>query len=286
MEQAVIGTKNTKVVIPKYRPKITKAKTKIKSLITNCKRAYIRTQSKGFDSSVFDGKTIAIVGNGQSILNHKFGPEIDKFDIVCRFNVGHPFTINKKIQVDSLGSDVILDSFKDKWVVPAQRHLIANHNHNDFQKIKEITNIESLGQKTHVWSCATRDKARQAFYSKHFNEAVKIWGHPSVENIESGLLKDVQIIPNDTYFELKSKLDIEPSSGLILIEFFKQLSNIKNVSLFGFDFFELGHSTRTNQTKHMFKGIFPHSALKEKEYILSIIDQDPRFSIFGYERGE
>src|SRR5690606_23758304 len=110
------------------------------------------------------------------------------------------------------------------------------------------------------------------------------WGHPEYKSIASKLRGNVHIISAEIYKDLKKKLEIEPSSGLIVIEMLRRNPKIKSINLYGFDFFTSGHSTRTNVTKHIYKGTFPHNAIMERNYILDIVKSDKRFKINGYEQ--
>jgi hypothetical protein len=85
-------------------------------------------------SPVFDDRSIALVGNAESIFEQAFGEEIDSHDIVVRFNRGvirEPSCQGSRTDVLCLACDLrleqIQEDFKEPlliWVTP-MRHLMA-----------------------------------------------------------------------------------------------------------------------------------------------------------------
>jgi capsule polysaccharide export protein KpsC/LpsZ len=241
------------------------------SIELKLRRRKLRAKINKFDLNHFDNKSIAIVGNGQSILKYNRGKEIDSHQIVIRMNLGHPFTALK----DEGGQPLIENSkivgdFKDKRVVPVERHFICSSGISDVEK-ESYTNIKSVGSKTSVWSCSTADLERQKIYIKFFSDAKAIWIHPAVENLSGSITDKISLASDHYYKTLKKKYNIEPSSGLILLEMLHK-SKAKNISLYGFDSFSSGHIARTNNTKKFF-----HSPDDERTIIDKYLKDDSRF---------
>lgn len=78
------------------------------------------------------GKNVAIVGNAQSLFDHTYGKDIDKADVVIRFNKGFPNNIvsqGKKTTILMLACDLSktdIDFYKAKYVL--NRSGIASNN--------------------------------------------------------------------------------------------------------------------------------------------------------------
>lgn len=77
------------------------------------------------------GKSVAIVGNAKSLFNYSYGKDIDKADVVIRFNRGFPNDIKsqgKKTTILMLACDLSrpdINFYKAKYVI--NRSGIANN---------------------------------------------------------------------------------------------------------------------------------------------------------------
>ena len=90
------------------------------------------------------GKNVAIVGNAKSIFDHKFGSDIDKADIVIRFNKG--FILNKESQ--GTKTDILMlacdldnesvDSYNAKIVISRSNKYQNKHDYILDSKDREV----------------------------------------------------------------------------------------------------------------------------------------------------
>ncbi len=91
-------------------------------------------------ATTISGKSVAIVGNAQSLLSHSYGDEIDAHDVVIRINKG--FVVNPVAQgtrtdiatvTPEMTEDEIDQRFSPKMIlflIPKLRHLRMKRPHN------------------------------------------------------------------------------------------------------------------------------------------------------------
>ena len=243
------------------------------------KPSFIKALIDKIDPAFFEGKTIALVGNGKSLLESPKGDEIDNHDIVIRFNLGYPYTVMKGVPEDKIPKKYLKSVFSDTRVSPPEKHYLLKDN-TPAEIYEDITNIKFTGKKTTIWACATIDQLRQKVYASCFNKSMFLWPHPrSLNNINRKLYtKKLRLLDPAIYWQFKNQ-GIEPSSGLILFEYLRKLEGVKKVSLYGFDFFSKGHQVRNNDLVLIKKDTFPHSQDFEKNYIMEHIANNPKLSI-------
>lgn len=248
------------------------------------KTKYFEYIHKKITFSNFTNKTVAVIGNGNSLHNKGLGYEIDSHDVVIRFNLGYPYTLKKDFCNAPLLNMDGFQYFEDTRVSPLEKHYIID-THDD--KAAEYSYIKDRGCRTDIWCCATADKSRQKFYQKLFSKSIILWPSASFsyKSIVINIFKyKFRILHKNIYEYFKVYHNIEPSSGLIIFEYLRKNKSIKKISLYGFDFFESGHILRSNQLILMKNGKWPHSPSFEKEYILNKIKKDPRICIEGFKK--
>jgi glycosyltransferase involved in cell wall biosynthesis len=88
--------------------------------------------------SLIQGKTVAVIGNAKSLLNQKLGDEIDKHDIVIRFNRALQYPINK----------ITHGSKTDIWVVWQAK---------EYENIKPICEVQKTVQAAYFLGCENKN---------------------------------------------------------------------------------------------------------------------------------
>lgn len=217
---------------------------------------------------LFEGKSIALVGNGRCLLNREWGSEIDSHDIVIRMNLGYPYLSKKNKQGQALiPEEWINEVFIDRKTRPSEKHIIVSPEAPE-DILRQYTNILHIGKRTDIWSFATTDRRRQKTFSRLFHGAIQLWPHPSLWNLCPKLWNTT--IRTDFKYQkrLRKRFKIDPSTGIILFEMIKDLP-IQSLDLYGFDFFTSGHIGRKKKQIER----FPHNPSFEEKYIKEIVEQ-------------
>ena len=100
---------------------------------------------------LFQNKSISVVGSAESLFGEKYGPEIDKSDLVCRFNRGG-LILNPEAQGEKQsvlffnGLNNTLVSGYDTTIQTSHRH--KKHNSADY--ILPLSNKEELSKRIGV----------------------------------------------------------------------------------------------------------------------------------------
>jgi hypothetical protein len=100
---------------------------------------------------LFQNKSISVVGSAESLFGEKYGPQIDKSDLVCRFNRGglilNPEAQGKKQNVLFFnGLNNTLISGYDTTIQTSHRH--KKHDRADY--ILPLSNKEELSKRIGV----------------------------------------------------------------------------------------------------------------------------------------
>jgi len=184
------------------------------------------------------GKTIAIVGNSSCIFNKSYGSDIDKHDIVIRFN----WTIDKPIHnwTANLGTKFNIYVYAIKSYSRILRYIqagllndkdfIIRVRHNDSFKIPALHN--SIKKDKNI-------KKILYYNQDEFKESLPV-----------------------NWFG-----DKEPSAGASILQFLIDCVDFKSISLYGFDFFET--SAETPQQSNEFQSFFyrvAHDKQAEKDF--------------------
>lgn len=232
-------------------------------------------QLKTLSLDIFKDKSVALVGNAESLLHDSYGKEIDSHDIIIRMNLGYPYTsLKDQLDYPYVPQKWIQSVFIDKKTSPPTKCYIVKPNIPD--TIKQYCAGFYTGFKTDIWSFASNDVARQKMYYPLFKEAMCLWPHPKVRHLEH-VFASSSFKTNKNYFDILSKLlNHRPSTGLILINLLSD-SDAQTINLYGFDFFATPHIHRANPLIQQ-----PHHPQSEKQYVLKLLKKDPRFRLKPY----
>ncbi|MBW6423549.1 glycosyltransferase family 29 protein [Rhizobium sp. XQZ8] len=231
---------------------------------------------KDIDDSIFDGKSVALVGNASSLLRTNFGSRIDGHDIVIRMNLGYPLTVRSGTAMDDVPEKWIYSKFTDEKSTGREVLTLLHPDTPDDVALK-VTGIAATGRKTDFWSCSTSDKNRQLTYASVF-PCDKVACHPAYEHLSwKLLLKNKVLSLRPAIFEnLSRSLELEPTSGLIWIHYLTQ-TKLKSLEIYGFDFFASGHIARTTPNVLQAGGKWPHDPQGERNYVFEqVLAVDPR----------
>jgi CDP-glycerol glycerophosphotransferase (TagB/SpsB family) len=243
---------------------------------------YTRLKSwrlKPLPADLFQGKTVALVGNAGSIRGTAQGLEIDAHDIVIRMNLGHPLMVRKDVDIESIDPHWIAGCFEDRLTVGMDRHYILKAEAPK-ELLERCTNVRDVGRRTDVWSCSTKDTSRQLFFGGHFQGAHFVACHPNYAHLHMDLITQHRVMkmPQEAYQNLRDRYEIEPTSGLIWFEYLRQ-TEVKSLDMYGFDFFDSKHVNRATQTLSAAQGKWPHSPQDERRHVLHYAEIDPRIEV-------
>lgn len=230
-------------------------------------------------ANFFDGKTVALIGNAGSIRGTVRGAEIDAHDIVIRMNIGHPLTVSKDVDIESIDPQWIDGCFEDRLTVGMDRHYVLKPD-APRELLERCTHIRDVGQRTDVWSCSTKDTTRQLFFGERFRGARFVACHPNYAHLHMDLIvrHHVMRLAPSAYQSLRDRYEIEPTSGLIWFENLRH-TGLKSLDLYGFDFFDSKHVNRATQTLSAAQGKWPHSPEDEKRHVLHYAEIDGRIKV-------
>lgn len=228
------------------------------------------------DVDFFADRRVALVGNASSLLAGNMGAEIDAHDIVVRMNLGYPLTKARGVDEKTVPAELVYGHFTDakssgNEQLTVLRPDIANED------ARKYTNFDATGRKTDVWSCSTSDKRRQLFFAPLFN-CITVAAHPSYHHLSLRLLTSTRVksLPKSIYIEFIQKYGVEPTSGLLWIEYLRR-TKLAGLTLYGFDFFESGHAARTTPNVLEVTGKWPHDPALERRYVYeNVLASDQR----------
>lgn len=236
---------------------------------------------KDLDDKFFEGKSVALVGNASSLRYGSSGREIDQHDIVVRMNLGYPLTVKADAELAGVDAKWISARFVDLKSTGREALTLLRPDVPD-EVAEGITGIAATGRKTDIWSCSTSDRTRQVTYAPVFN-CIKVACHPAYEHLSWKLLlkNKVMRLKHPVYQDLSSALNLEPTSGLMWIEYLTR-TKLKSLDLYGFDFFASGHIARTTPNLLQAGGKWPHDPAGERDYVLeSVVKKDARVSLIN-----
>ncbi|MTI16485.1 hypothetical protein E1162_04435 [Rhodobacteraceae bacterium RKSG542] len=234
---------------------------------------------KPFDPASLEGKRVALVGNAASLLTTRFGEEIDSHDIVIRMNLGYPFLANPRLRSLLIPEAYIEGFFTDRRSRDYEQMAVLRADAPS-EVLRHCTNIGALGRRTDIWSCSTADQNRQLFFAPLFN-CTTVACHPSHNHLSMELVKSRQVeeLSDSTYHNLRSGLGIEPSSGLIWIDYLRT-TGLQTLSIYGFDFFSTAHAVRKTVNQLEARGVWPHAPDVEQAYVTqTLLPADERIRL-------
>ncbi|KQR75652.1 glycosyltransferase family 29 protein [Rhizobium sp. Leaf341] len=225
---------------------------------------------RDLDESVFAGKTVALVGNASSLGLSANGAEIDRHDIVIRMNLGYPLTVRRDVDLADTDRKWVQGQFVDMKSTGREGFTLLRPDAPE-DVARRLTNIQATGRKTDIWSCSTSDRNRQVTYAPVF-DCTKVACHPAYHHLSWKLLlkNTVMRMPQSVFEDLTTSLQLEPTSGLIWIEYLTRTS-MKSLDLYGFDFFASGHITRTTPNVLSASGTWPHDPAIERAYVFETV---------------
>ncbi len=218
------------------------------------------------DEGYFQGKTVALVGNASSLKHTNLGYEIDAHDIVIRMNLGYPLTVSKTPEGKHLPSEFIYGTFVDGKSSGAEQLVLLKPDTPE-DVASAFTSVAATGRRTDIWSCSTSDRERQLFYAPLF-DCRTVACHPAFEHLSPWLILKRKIfkLPALIYRELRDELSIEPTSGLIWIDYLRR-TQLASLNIYGFDFFASGHIVRRMPNLLQAEGKWPHDPQAERDYV-------------------
>lgn len=217
------------------------------------KKLHIDTISLFSDTRM---KSVAVVGNSQSLFDRSYGADIDKHDVVIRFNKPAPFMME---DVESThGSKTNIWMF---WAVGAfHRNVIENKSVSPLIKSQFIENKNIRKGQVRVNSHTTLSK-------KYIDYTM----------------------PNSIYSSLKLRLKQqseyrpEPSVGISTLAWLRRCDPT-SVSIYGMDFKETPTFSETGRFQKDMNGFYDsrcnHDFLAERQFIGKYILTDNRFRLF------
>ncbi|EUB96539.1 Capsule polysaccharide biosynthesis protein [Rhizobium sp. CF080] len=219
-----------------------------------------------FDEGYLRGKTVALVGNASSLKQTNLGSEIDAHDIVIRMNLGYPLTVSKTPQGTHLPPEFIHGTFLDGKSSGAEQLVLLKPDTPE-DVANAFTSVAATGRRTDIWSCSTSDRERQLFYAPLF-DCRTVACHPAFEHLSPWLILNRKIfkLPAFIYRELRDEFSIEPTSGLIWIDYLRR-TQLASLTIYGFDFFASGHIVRRMPNLLQAEGKWPHDPQAERDYV-------------------
>jgi hypothetical protein len=250
-----------------------------KKTINSLKARVTGTLLSPLDAEYFAGRRVALVGNASSLLASNMGAEIDAHDIVIRMNLGYPLILARSVNEDLVPPELVYGHFVDAKSSGNERLTVLRPDIAD-DDARKYTNFNAIGRRTDVWSCSTSDKHRQRFFAPLF-DCVTVAAHPSYHHLSLRLLasKRVKALPSSIYMEFIRQHSAEPTSGLLWIEYLRR-TNLAELTLYGFDFFESGHAVRATPNVLEVTGKWPHDPATERRYVYeNVLASDQRVQL-------
>jgi hypothetical protein len=201
-------------------------------------------------------KTIAVVGNSQSLFNHSYGSSIDAHDIVIRFN--KPANLMLDDVLETHGNKMDFWCF---WAVGAFFNSVIK-DQNTPQKITDT------------------------FFNDKTIRRIQIRanGHTGLTNsyIDYSLPEKSYLNLNNIIKSYSKQNKITPSAGVSVLNWLKN-SNPKYVSIYGMDFKETPTFSEIDRYEEDMEGFFDtrcrHDYVAEKLYVKDNILSDKRFKL-------
>ncbi len=232
----------------------------------------------------FRAKRVVLVGNASSLLQQNLGEFIDAHDVVIRMNLGSPFIAHTPSNTVGFPHDHVYGEFADQRSSGLERYTVLSP-HTPRDLLSKYAATDATGTRTDIWSCSTADQTRQHFFGKVFAGALFVACHPNFHFLSQKFLMKygVKRLKGEVTRSLQQKLKLEPTSGLIWIEYLKG-THLSELSLVGFDFSQSGHSIRAAPSTLDAKGWSRHRPDEERDYVLNtVLPSDSRIKFYSYD---
>ena len=231
-----------------------------------------------FDEFV-SGKSVAVVGNSQSLFNKNYGSLIDRHDVVIRFN--KPANLYCDEYLDTHGEKMDVWAF---WAVGAFYHRVLNRE-KDIDKIKDAfynnTDIFKIQAAVNSYNQLTSKYINDTYSSKNSNRLValnrRIVGCSKYQNNEQK--------KEERDILIQSKINasrIQSSIGTVVLSWLLE-TPVREVNIFGMDFkVSPTFSEIERHKKDMFGKIdirCKHNFALEELYVKSRIISESRFKL-------
>lgn len=195
----------------------------------------LRCDVHNFDDikNLIKGKTVAIVGNAESLLKKEDGIMIDGFQVVIRMNFGYTFAphLNRYVAPTQLGKRTTLVAAGNAVNILYDMHRFPNANH--------LIHM-SGGNRNETW-----EKYSDRYYT----------------------------YPEEWYIELKNLLTSRPSTGMMVFDMVKNCNpDYVTLFGFDFKRTKTYYNDGTNSRdlEDVKNPIGPHNWKREQEYTISI----------------
>ena len=195
----------------------------------------LRCDVHNFDDikNLIKGKTVAIVGNAESLLQKEDGIMIDGFQVVIRMNFGYTFAphLNRYVAPTQLGKRTTLVAAGNAVNILYDMHRFPNANHLIHMSGKN---------RNETW-----EKYSNKFYT----------------------------YPEEWYIELKNLLTSRPSTGMMVFDMVKNCNpDYVTLFGFDFKRTKTYYNDGTNSRdlEDVKNPIGPHNWKREQEYTISI----------------
>ncbi len=194
-------------------------------------------------------KSIALVGNATSIFKNK--KDIDKHDIICRIHKTFPPVYETIYQ----HSGEIRDKTDDP--IKAIPHMSDEHYYNYKEYIGSRTEILFGSSNTTI---PVMDTKYFVWCTYHLA--------PQIKRFYPNLKTPFILFGQKEWYELEAELDARPVTGTISFYFLVKHINFKDLTLYGFDWWETP-DWRETKTGVMDKTV--HDYNTDKDYVLQTI---------------
>lgn len=189
----------------------------------------------------FEDKTVAVVGSSGNLLNHEFGEEIDKHDIIIRFN-----------QARVEGYEKHVGSRTDIRIV----------NTHVFKGTTSTKNFSKLDKK---------------FIQKLSPQLLVVSKPVAYEKEKVSPNNDVMFISDELYAHCEKVLGNEKQPSVGFLGVFLAMTSGKKVSVYGFD---QSNSTENKHYWEEVSKIGDHHKFSKEKEIFDILEKQELITIF------
>lgn len=143
-----------------------------------------------------------------------------------------------------------------------------------------IKQQRAQGKKTTIWAGSYPLTEKQII--SNFAPQICMWMTPKISvmpNYRDEFLARVFIHPEEIWQQLYQTLSgTRPTTGMMLINYLINYTDVKSLTLFGFDFF---HSKTFYS--HKLRNNVPHNFSSEEQMVQAMIEKNDKLAIRGYQ---